>query len=308
MEGLSCKGLSKTYEGKVKALSNVSFSFPEKGIVAIIGRNGAGKTTLVRILATELMPSKGTASIHGIDVVKEPKKVREMMAIVPQEARAIPWLTPRQTIFCYLLYRGFSHSEAAKHVEDSLRKLNLECYTDVVNRKLSGGIKRKVLVATVLASEAKVLFLDEPTTGLDPISRNDLWRVLNELKKEYLIVLTTHYLEEAERLADVVGIIEQGRLMAFGTIDELRSMTKHQYSIRINTDKRPARVAKGSLVNKLEGGYQIMTSEKDAFRMSEELIRSGIKFSMNPITLEDIFYYTVKKSPESGVDDGDGEW
>jgi ABC-2 type transport system ATP-binding protein len=300
--------LFRSYEGKVHALSNVSFSFPDRGILAIIGRNGAGKTTLVRILATELMPSKGTASIYGIDVIKEPKRLREMIAIVPQEARAIPWLTPWQTIFCYLLYRGFSHSEASKHVRDSLRMLNLELYTNTVNRKLSGGIKRKVLVATVLASEAKVLFLDEPTTGLDPISRNDLWRVLNELKKEYLIVLTTHYLEEAERLADVVGIIEQGRLMAFGTVDELRKMTGHQYSIRIMTDKKPVKVPRGALVNKFEGNYQIMTSEKEAFRMSEQLIRSGIKFSTNPITLEDIFYYTVKKSLDSDVNYGDSEW
>ena len=107
MEGIVCKGLSKSYDRKTYALNSVSLDFPDKGIIAMIGRNGAGKTTLIRILATELMPSKGSVSINGIDVVKEPAKMRDMIAIVPQEARAIPWLTPHQTILCYLLYRGF---------------------------------------------------------------------------------------------------------------------------------------------------------------------------------------------------------
>src|SRR5271157_1118168 len=104
MEGLVCRGLSKTYDRKTYAIKDVSLTFPDKGIIAMIGRNGAGKTTLIRILSTELMPSKGTATINGIDVVNEPTKVRDIIAIVPQEAHAIPWLTPHQTLVCYLLY------------------------------------------------------------------------------------------------------------------------------------------------------------------------------------------------------------
>ncbi len=128
MEGIVCKGLSKSYDGKTYALNSVSLDFPDKGIIAMIGRNGAGKTTLIRILATELMPSKGSVSINGIDVVKEPAKMRDMIAIVPQEARAIPWLTPHQTILCYLLYRGFGYGEAVKRVKESLRKLDFTQY------------------------------------------------------------------------------------------------------------------------------------------------------------------------------------
>ena len=260
MEGIVCKGLSKTYDRKTYALKNVSLSFPNNGIIAMIGRNGAGKTTLIRILSTELMPSKGAAYINGIDVVKEPNKVRDIIAIVPQEARAIPWLSPHQTILSYLLYRGFGYKEAVKRLKSSLKRLGLSQHENKLNRLLSGGTKRKVLVATVLASEAKVIFLDEPTTGLDPISRMDLWNLMTKLKKDYLIFLTTHYLEEAERLADKIGIMEQGRLMALGSMDELRKKVGQQYSIRVMQATKPRALA-GLRTIKFDGGHQVAMTD-----------------------------------------------
>jgi ABC-2 type transport system ATP-binding protein len=307
MDGIVCRGLSKTYDRKTYALKNVSMTFPDKGIIAMIGRNGAGKTTLIRILATELMPSRGAASVNGIDVVKEQNKMRDIIAIVPQEARAIPWLTPRQTILCYLLYRGFGYGEASKRVRESLRKLGLTQHENKLNRLLSGGTKRKVLVATVLASEAKVIFLDEPTTGLDPISRMDLWNLLKTLKKDYLIFLTTHYLEEAEHLADKIGIMEEGRLLAMGSMDELRKKVGQQYSIRVMQDEKPRALA-GIRTAKFEGGHQVMTSEKKAFDISNKLIREKVRFSTNPVSLEDIFYYLAKKSIQEETPEGHDEW
>ncbi len=308
MEGLLCKNLSKIYDGKIHALSKVSFEFPSHGIFAMIGRNGAGKTTLIRILSTELMPSSGSATINGFDIVSEPKKVREAIAIVPQEARAIPWLTPRQTILCYLLYRGFPYKDAARRVKESLKKLGIERHENTLNRKLSGGTKRKVMVATVLASEAKVIFLDEPTTGLDPISRADLWAMLSGLKKDYLIFLTTHYLEEAEYLADSIGIMDNGRLLAIGSMDELRRRLGQQYSIRIMQSYKP-KALKGFRTVGFEGGHQVMASEKKAFMLSNKLIKEKVKFSINPASLEDVFY-TVVKRPITMEDEagGDGEW
>jgi ABC-2 type transport system ATP-binding protein len=307
MDGLVCKNLSKTYDHKTHALNKVSLDFPDNGIIAMIGRNGAGKTTLIRILSTELMPSGGTAFINNIDVVNEPNKVRDIIAIVPQEAHAIPWLTPRQTILCYLLYRGFGYKEAQRRVKESLKKLGIEQYENKLNRFLSGGTKRKVLVATVLASEAKVIFLDEPTTGLDPISRSDLWVLLKKLKKNYLIFLTTHYLEEAEHLADKIGIMEKGRLIAMGSMDELRKKVGQQYSIRVMQDTRPKALS-GMNTNKFEGGHQIMTSEKRAFEIANKLIREKVKFSTNPISLEDIFYYIAKRPIQEETSGGDEEW
>jgi ABC-2 type transport system ATP-binding protein len=273
----------------------------------MIGRNGAGKTTLIRILATELMPTRGTASINGIDVVDDPAAVRDFIAIVPQEAHAIPWLTPRQTILSYLLYRGFGYREASRRVRESLRRLGLSQYENKLNRKLSGGTKRKVLVATVLASEAKVIFLDEPTTGLDPISRADLWRLLGRLKKDYLIFLTTHYLEEAEHLADRIGILDEGKLLAMGSMDELRKKVGQEYSIRVMQDARPKALA-GVRTTKFEGGHQVMTSGKRAFEISDRLIREKVRFSTNPVSLEDIFYYIAKRPIEEESSGDDEEW
>ncbi|MDE1857182.1 MAG: ABC transporter ATP-binding protein [Candidatus Micrarchaeota archaeon] len=304
MDGIVCKGISKTYDGRNYALKGVSLSFPSRGIIALIGRNGAGKTTLVRILATQLMPSGGKAYINGVDVVKEPARVRDMIAIVPQEARAIPWLSPYQTVFSYLLYRGFGYGEARKRVKEALRKLGLGHQENKLNRMLSGGTKRKVMVATVLSSGAKVIFLDEPTTGLDPISRADLWNLLNALKKEYLIFLTTHYLEEAEHLADRIGIIEEGRLLAIGSMDELRKKVGHQYSIRVTQATRPKAFA-GMRTTKIDGGHQLMTSERKAFEITNRLVRERVRFSTNPISLEDIFYHFARR--QITEENGEGE-
>ncbi len=174
MGKLECSHLTKVYEGKQTALDDISFQVVTKGIFALIGRNGAGKTTLIRILSTELEPTSGFASINGIDVLNQTGKLREKIAIVPQEARAIRWMTPKQTVFSYLLWRGYSYADANRLSCESLTKLGLQQYADVLNSRLSGGTKRKVLIATVTASEADIIFLDEPTTGLDPISRREL--------------------------------------------------------------------------------------------------------------------------------------
>jgi ABC-2 type transport system ATP-binding protein len=298
MQMLTCKHISKKYEGDGYALRDVNFSVPAAGIFALIGRNGAGKTTLTRILATQLSPTSGSASINGIDVMSGAGSLREIIASVPQEARAINWLTPRQFIFSYLLWRGYGHGDARRKADEAARKLGISRFMDTASRKLSGGTKRKVLVATVMASEASVIFLDEPTTGLDPLSRSELWDTLSRLKKDHFIFLTTHYLEEAERLADRIGILENGRLMALGTLDELRGKVKYPYSIKILSDYSVAKPRKGNMIKGVDGFQQIVTTEDEANRISRELIKKGVRFSMNPLSLDDIFYYIVKKPLE----------
>ncbi len=294
---ITVKNLTKIYENKTVALKNVSFSIQSKGIFALIGRNGAGKTTLLRILATELLPSSGYAEVDGIDIIKDPWTVRKRISVIPQEARAIPWLTPKQTITSYLMYRGLSISEAKRRAEENLKRLGIESYANKLNRVLSGGLKRKLLVATVISSEADILFLDEPTTGLDPISRNGLWEILNEIKKERFIFLTTHYLEEAERLADNLAILEKGELAGMGTMDNLRSKFSRKYSIRI-LDNTSISFDYGEIVKGYDNKIQIFADEKEAEIITKELIDKKIKFSYNPISLEDIFYYLVKKPIE----------
>ncbi|MEM3839383.1 MAG: ABC transporter ATP-binding protein [Candidatus Micrarchaeaceae archaeon] len=304
---LKCIRLTKKYDTGKYALDSLSFSIPAKGIFALIGRNGAGKTTLVRILATQLYQSSGTASICGMDTLKDEKALREQIACVPQEGRAISWLTARQMIVSYLMWRGYGRREANKAAEDSAKKLGISKFLDTQNRLLSGGTKRKVLVAMVMASEARIIFLDEPTTGLDPISRDELWSTLMELKKERFIFLTTHYLEEAEALADRIGILESGKLQALGTLDELRAKVKYPYSIKILSRGKAPKPREGNVVKGADGTIQITTTESEANRLSKELVDNGVRFSMNPLSLDDIFYFIVKKPIEEDYEQKE-EW
>ncbi len=299
MEQLTVRGLTKEYEKGKRALKSFSLAVPAKGIFALIGRNGAGKTTLIRILSTQLSPTSGTAQISGLDILKDTDALREIIACVPQEGRAVGWLTPRQFLSSYLMWRGFTSKEANLLLEKSLDELGIKKYADTLNRLLSGGTKRKVLVGMVMASGAKVIFLDEPTTGLDPISRDELWRTLVKLKKDHFIFLTTHYLEEAEKLADKIGVVEDGKLMALGTMAELRRKVKYPYSVKILSDHTVIKPRRGELIKGIDGHYQIVTTEKEAGRISKQLINRGVKFSMNPLTLDDIFYYIVRKPIEA---------
>jgi ABC-2 type transport system ATP-binding protein len=292
MGKLECHNLTKIYSDHHKALDNVSFSVETKGIFGLIGRNGAGKTTLIRILSTELEPTSGSASINNLDILKQENKVREKIAIVPQEARAIRWMTPKQTVMSYLLWRGYSNSDAKRLADESLKKLQIEQYANILNGKLSGGTKRKVLIATVTASEAEIIFLDEPTTGLDPISRRELWDILGNLGKERFIFLTTHYLEEAEQLADKIGILKDGQLISLGTLSELRSSSKYQYSIKLPPNTMVPALTTGETTTS-KSGSQILTNEQEAFRLAKQLSEQGIKFSISPVTLDDIFFRIV---------------
>lgn len=303
MDSLVCTNLTKKYGNESIALNKVSIDVPSTGIFTLIGRNGAGKTTLTRILATELLPTSGTARLNGMDVVKDAGALRNIIAIVPQESRAIPWLTPRQSILSYLLYRGMSIREANARIEHVLNQLGIKRYANRLNRLLSGGIKRKVMLAMVLASDAKILFVDEPTTGLDPISRTELWIILNKIKKDHFIFLTTHYLEEAEALADRIGILEEGKLLGLGTLDELRKMIGYQYSIRMPRGEKAMKPRKGYIVNGADGSMQIITTEKEANSFALKLIKKGVRFSINPVSLQDIFYYFVKRPIDTGEED-----
>jgi ABC-2 type transport system ATP-binding protein len=292
---LICQELTKVYQGSKgkRALDGVSLAVPAKGIFSLIGMNGAGKTTLVRILATQLEPTEGSAQILGLDVMNDAKKLRRIIASTPQEVRTVPWLTPMQSISSYLLWRGVSYAEGKSRAAEALAKVGIEEQRDTLNRKLSGGQRRKVMVAAVLAADAQITFLDEPTTGLDPISRRELWRSLRELSKNRFLILTTHYLEEAEQLASMIGILDKGKLVGLGTLDQLRALVKHQYSIFLPQGARIPEVREGTVTTGREGQIQILTGEEEAYRLSGELMRTGGRVSVSRISLDDIFFHLV---------------
>ena len=294
---ITCNNLTKIYgKSERKALDSVSLSLPSRGIFVLIGRNGSGKTTLVRILATQLEPTSGSATIDGLDVVTEARNVRQKIAIVPQEARPIPWMTPMQTVQSYLLWRGFSYGEAKRRTLETLEMLGLGKSLNALNRSLSGGNKRKVMVATVLSSEAEIIFMDEPTTGLDPISRKEFWETLRESGRDRFTFLTTHYLEEAEQLADHIGMLDNGSLIRMGTLEQLQESVPYNYSIKVlsRTTTIP-RLETGETVTSMDGNTRILTSEEEAFKVSRELTEMGSKFTVNPVSLDDIFFYLARR-------------
>lgn len=272
------------------------YNFNLNGIFSLIGKNGAGKTTLIRILSTQLLPSSGEASIDGLDVVDQAGEIREMIAAVPQEARAVPWMTPLQTLTSYLMWRGYTHSRSIEMGKDVLRMLGMEEQENLKNRNLSGGQKRKVLVATALASEASLIFLDEPTTGLDFISRKELWNVLVTMKQNRLIILTTHYLEEAEELGDLVGIMNAGKMVGFGTLDQLRRMAKFPLGIRIFSPdfKVPDHIGEVEQISNNE--FQVYTTEDRAYSLVNDLLSKHVKFTVQEISLNTIFESVVHGS------------
>jgi ABC-2 type transport system ATP-binding protein len=294
MVKFTISNLSKRYDDKngkkLTALKNVSLNLDVHGIFTLIGRNGAGKTTFIRILSTELSPSSGNVYIDGVDVVKNPKEIRNNIAVIPQEAQLIPWMTARENIYAYLLWRGFNFKEAKEKTNAIIARFKLEKYADKLPRKLSGGTKRKVLVALVISSNAKIIFLDEPTTGLDPISRRELWSILNELKEEHIVILTTHYLEEAEELSDYIAILNKGKLVKIGTINTIRDEIGYPYAIKIFGGFDNKTKLHGKVVKKSDGTLQVFSDEKSANNLAKKLIKKRIKFSINPTSLEDIFY------------------
>ncbi|EEZ92561.1 MAG: ABC transporter related protein [Candidatus Parvarchaeum acidiphilum ARMAN-4] len=297
MVKLIIKNLSKSYVDKksksLSALKKVSLNLDINGIFTLIGRNGAGKTTFIRIVSTELLPTSGKVYLDGVDVVKNPKEIRERIAVIPQEAALIPWMTARENIFAYLLWRGLSFKEAKERTNTVLTRFKLEKYADKLPRKLSGGTKRKVLVALVISSNAKIIFLDEPTTGLDPISRRELWEVLTELKKEHLVILTTHYLEEAEELSDYIIILNKGKLVKAGSINNIRDAIGYPYAIKIFKGFNKKIRLNGKVVKKNDGTFQVFSDERTANNLAKKLIKTKVKFSINPTSLEDIFYMLV---------------
>jgi len=287
-----CEGITKVYSGGKTALSSVSFSIPAHGIFAVIGRNGAGKTTLARVLSTLLEPSSGKASIDGLDVMADANRLRERVAVVPQEGKTVSWMTPVQTVSTYLMWRGVDYKGSMRMAREAVAKVGLGPQADRLNRTLSGGMKRKVLVSMVLASDAEFIFLDEPSTGLDPISRQELWRLLLELGKDRFLLLTTHYLEEAEHVADRIGILDEGELVALGSMEQLRGRLRHDYSLEI-PEGTVLKVRDGETVALGNGRVKVLTTRNEALDLSQRLIEGKVQFSVNPVTLDDIFTYTV---------------
>ncbi len=216
--------LSKTYEGPVTAVEDVSFQVSPGEVFGLLGPNGAGKTTTLRVLITVLRPSGGTARVLGMDVVGRATAVRQAIGYVPQERAIDRFLTGREHLQLLASLYHIPKDEAAARIEEVLKLVNLEHKADDVARNYSGGMKRKLDIACGLIPHPQVLFMDEPTLGLDVESRLKIWEHIRELKARGItILITTNYLDEADQLCDRLAIIDGGRVKAIGSPGELKS-------------------------------------------------------------------------------------
>jgi len=219
------QNLVKVYQDKIRALDGISFSVKSGTIFGLLGPNGAGKSTTVKILTTLSRPTSGEAGVVGLDVVRYPDKVRESIGCVAQKSGVDREATGRENLTLQGQLYGMKGSELTHRVDELLDRFGLSDAANRITRTYSGGMQRKLDVAMGLVHRPQVLFLDEPTTGLDPKARSDLWNEIENLVNDehITILLTTHYLEEADRLAERLAIVDRGRIVVEGTPDELKS-------------------------------------------------------------------------------------
>lgn len=294
--------LSKVYRGGVEALRGVSLKVRSGIIYSLLGRNGAGKTTFLRIMATQLLPTRGDGWVMGYHVVSEPWKVRNHIAVIPQESRPMYLLTVKEHVKYFLVMRGLPIAEASRRASQIIRDLDLEEYSDTLCMRLSGGLRRKVLVAMAMATEADVLFLDEPTTGLDPVARRLVWEVIQRAADSgQTVFMTTHYMEEAETISDEFAMIDGGRLVASGKVKDVAHLLPYKIKAEIALEGvRPEELENYGRVVRFGRRLIIyLESEEDSRRLHDYCISRNLPVSFSPIGLEDLFVEVIKRGEKT---------
>ena len=224
MVAIKISNLRKEYKDIV-AVNNLNLEIQEGELFSLLGVNGAGKTTTIKMLTTLVKPTSGDAQIFDYSILKDQQKIKEIVDISMQETAIARKLTVEENIEFYAKISGLSKEEILETKKKIIKDFSLEKYAKKQASKLSGGYQRKLSIALALISNPKILFLDEPTLGLDVIARRELWDVISSLKSKMTIILTTHYMEEAEALSDRIGIMKDGELLFVGNKDDLYKLT-----------------------------------------------------------------------------------
>ncbi|MES0882484.1 ABC transporter ATP-binding protein [Roseibium sp. SCP14] len=302
---LSVRNLDKTYEGGFQALKSVSLDIQEGEVFALLGPNGAGKTTLISTICGLVRPTSGSISVGGHDALREYRAARQLIGLVPQEMPTAPFEIVGDTV---ALSRGlFGLRPDPDLVERILKDLTLWEKRDNPIMALSGGMKRRLLVAKALVHEPKILFLDEPTAGVDVELRHDMWRIVGELKdRGVTIILTTHYIEEAEEMADRVGVINKGEIILVEEKAELmRKLGRKLLTLSLTAPLAciPDGLSQYHLILEDDGNSLTYTYDTHAERtgitsLLTDLAKAGVRFQdlqTDQSSLEDIFVDLVKQ-------------
>jgi len=299
---LRSRDLWKVYRSKstppVTALAGVSLEVRRGERVALLGRNGAGKTTFLKIASTLLRPTSGAIEVFDVDADRHPEKVRPYIAVVPQEGKPFFHLTPREQVYTYLRTRGLSRESAQTRTEESLHRMGLSEFADRLSITLSGGQRQRTMVATVIATQAPLLFLDEPTIGMDPFARRSVWESLRELTRlGSTIVLTTHYLDEADALSQRLYIIERGQVLLSGTAEDVKRSVGGTLKVYLPQGAGAADRFQsfGSCVTDGEG-LAVIASPERLGELMAVAVEANLTATVGPVTLEEAFLRVVGRS------------
>jgi ABC-2 type transport system ATP-binding protein len=294
--------LSKKF-GDLVAVNDIDLSIKEGELFSLLGPNGAGKTTAIKMLCCLLRPSSGTAKIMGHDINKDPMAVKQIIDVSPQETAIAEHLNAWENLSLIGGIRGLAKEEVKKRSKELLKMIGLTKRAKEQVRKFSGGMKRRLSIAMALVSDPQVLFLDEPTLGLDPQSRRGIWEHIAELKGKKTILLTTHYLEEADALADRIAIIDEGKIATLGTPRELKDSISDMQVMVVRAKNLTPDVIEGlkqiySEVKTTEDGIEIRAKELSFYEIVDYLRPRGVAIqstSLKQPTLDDVFLHLTGK-------------
>jgi ABC-2 type transport system ATP-binding protein len=296
--------VAKTFGQSVPALRDVSFSVPTGSVCALLGHNGAGKTTTVNILSTLMRPTSGQAVVAGYDVARQPTQVRRNIGVTGQDAALDLRMTGRENLVFFGRLRGLRRSAARSRAEELIQQFDMAHAADRQVSGYSGGMRRRIDIAVSLVVPPKVLFLDEPTTGLDPRSRRDVWNLVSSMAaQDITVLLTTQYLEEADILSDSIVILNHGQIVASGTADELKRQTGSSYCQRtaLNSEDLPRIAAALADFQEVEvdadtssvsvPAPQGVATLSEVFRRMDELGVELLDISLRRPSLDEVFLH-----------------
>jgi ABC-type multidrug transport system ATPase subunit len=273
------RGLVKRYKDGTEANRGIDLDVRRGELISILGPNGAGKTTFLRQITTELRPTAGQIEIFGVNAITAPQRVKRMMGITPQEAGVFGSLTVREHFELFARLKNLSKAKAREAALEVIDALGVSAEAGKRVASLSGGQRRRILIGLALLGQPPLLVLDEPTTGLDPSSRQAVWGVIRRAVTDgATVILSTHYIEEAERLSDRIGIIAQGRLIALGTLDELFARLERSYRLSYRDPLDPF----GSMCDRYFAGFEEAQRFIGGAHLSE--------YSIARASLEDVYF------------------